>query len=266
MLKESLKEALLKAGLYYKINDYRFRRMEWGGLREASQKSFYATLIGGDDVVFDVGANVGQRTQIFSQLCRQVIAIEPQAQCVRHLRSRFMFSSNVIIEQLALGEREGEAVLRESDSHTISSMSSRFIETVGKARFKGSSWERRVTVEMKTLDQLIAAYGTPKFIKIDVEGYEAQVLAGLNHPVSYLSFEFTPELMDEAERCVARLERISDGYLYNYCLGENLKFVLENHVTGAEMTASVLPELARQGNFGDLYAIHQSGTQGQERK
>jgi FkbM family methyltransferase len=264
MLKESLKEALLKAGLYYKINDYRFRHAQWGGLREASQKSFYATLIGHEDTVFDVGANVGQRAQIFSQLCRRVIAVEPQAECVRHLRSRFKFSKNVTIEHVALGEQEGEAVLRESDSHTISSMSSRFIETVGKARFKESHWEREVTVEVKTLDQLIAGYGLPKFIKIDVEGYEAEVLAGLNRAVPYLSFEFTPELMDEAERCVARLDHISGGYLYNYCLGENLEFVLESHVTGAELSAKVLPELARQGNFGDLYAIHQVGARREE--
>jgi FkbM family methyltransferase len=257
MIKESLKEVLLKAGLYYKITDYRFRHAEWSGLRYASQKSFYATLIGRDDIVFDVGANVGHRAQIFSQLCRQVIAVEPQAQCVRHLRSRFMFSRNVTIEQLALGEREGEAVLSESDSHTISSMSSRFIETVGKARFKDRNWKRQVRVEMKTLDHLIAKYGRPRFIKIDVEGYEAQVLAGLNSAVAYLSFEFTPELMDEAEKCVARLDAVSGGYLYNYCLGENLNFVLPAHVTGAELRANVLPSLARQGDFGDIYAIHQ---------
>jgi FkbM family methyltransferase len=259
MLKESLKEVLLRTGLYYKINDYRFRRREWGGLRAASQKAFYATLIGPGDTVFDVGANVGQRAQIFSQLCRRVVAVEPQAQCVRHLRSRFMFSKNVFIEQLALGEQAGQATICESDSHTISSMSSRFIETVGKARFKGSQWGRRVAVEMKTLDQLIGKYGLPRFIKIDVEGYEAQVLAGLSLAVPCLSFEFTPELIDEAESCVARLDHISDGYLYNYCLGEDLNFVLEKHVTGAELSARILPELARQGNFGDVYAIHQSG-------
>jgi FkbM family methyltransferase len=257
MLKESLKEMLLKAGLYYKLNDYRFRHAEWSGLRYASQESFYATLVGRQDTVFDVGANVGHRAQIFARLCRQVVAVEPQAQCVRHLRSRFMFSRNVHIEQVALGDREGSALMSESDSHTISSMSERFIETVGKARFKDRHWERQVRVEVKTLDQLIARYGLPKFIKIDVEGYEAQVLAGLTSAVRYLSFEFTPELMDEAEKCVARLHSISDGYLFNYCLGEDLNFVLDNHVTGAELTASILPELARQGNFGDIYAIHQ---------
>lgn len=258
MLKKSLKEALLKAGLYYKINDYRFRHTEWGGLRYESQKSFYASLLKSDDVVFDVGANVGQRTQIFSQLCRQVIAVEPQAECVRHLRSRFRFSDNVLIEQIALGDHEGQAVIRESDMHTLSSMSSRFIEAVGKSRFREGSWEREVQVEMKTLDQLIGKYGLPKFIKIDVEGFEAHVLAGLNSAVPFISFEFTPELMDEAEKCVARLDRISEAYLYNYCLGEKLDFVLESHVTRAEMTTRILPALAQQGNFGDVYAIHQS--------
>jgi FkbM family methyltransferase len=256
MLKESLKEVLLKAGLYYKLNGYRFRHAEWSGQRHASQQSFYATLIGPDDIVFDVGANVGHRSEIFSRLCRRVIAVEPQSQCVRHLRSRFMFSRNVTIEQVALGEKEGEAMLSESDSHTISSMSSRFIETVGKTRFSDMHWERQVRVEVKTLDQLIASYGLPRFIKIDVEGYEAQVLSGLSRAVPFLSFEFTPELMDESEKCVARLDQISDGYLYNYCLGEDLNFVLESHVTGAELKDRILPELARQGNFGDLYAIH----------
>lgn len=258
MLKKPLKEILLSSGLYYKLNDYRFRHTEWGGLREVSQKSFYASLLGKDDIVFDVGANVGQRAQIFSQLCRQVIAIEPQAECVRHLRSRFMFSKNVLIEQVALGEQEGEAVICESDSHTISSMSPRFIEAVGKARFKESSWKRTMTVEVKTLDQLIGKHGSPKFIKIDVEGYEANVLAGLTQAVPYISFEFTPELMDEAEKCVAKLEAISDRYLYNYCLGEKLDFVLESHVAAAELKGAILPALARQSDFGDIYAIHQS--------
>jgi FkbM family methyltransferase len=256
MLKKSLKDALLKAGLYYKLNDYRFRDAEWGGLRFAAQKSFYATLIKSSDIVFDVGANVGQRTQIFAQLARRVIAVEPQKECIRHLRSRFMFAKNVLIEAVALGDHTGEALIRESDSHTISSMSERFIETVGKSRFSESSWEREAKVLLTTLDSLIEKYGLPKFIKIDVEGFEAQVLSGLNHPVPYISFEFTPELIDEAEKCVARLHGISEAYLFNYCMGENLNFVLEKHVTAGEMSDSILPALAMQGNFGDVYAIH----------
>lgn len=256
MLKKSLKDALLRAGLYYKLNDYRFRDAEWGGLREASQKSFYARLIKSNDTVFDVGANVGQRAQIFAHLAQRVVAVEPQKECIRHLRSRFKFSKNVLIEEVALGDRTGEASIRESDSHTISSMSERFIETVGKSRFRESSWEREEKVSMTTLDELIGKHGLPKFIKIDVEGFEAQVLSGLNHAVPYISFEFTPELIDEAEKCVARLKSISEAYLFNYCLGENLNFVLENHVTADEMSNSILPALSRQGNFGDVYAIH----------
>lgn len=257
MLKKSLKDALLKAGLYYKLNDYRFRDAEWGGRREAAQRSFYASIIGSRDTVFDVGANVGQRAQIFAQLAHKVVAVEPQAECLRHLRSRFMFSKNVLVEPVALGDHAGEAVIRESDSHTISSMSAKFIETVGKSRFSESNWEREAKVTMTTLDELIGKHGLPNFIKIDVEGFEAQVLAGLNRPVPYISFEFTPELIDEAEKCVARLKVISEAYLFNYCLGEDLNFVLESHVTATEMSNSILPALSRQGNFGDVYAIHQ---------
>lgn len=65
MLKNQLKELLLKSGLYYKINEYRFRNEEWGGAKDKSQRAFYASIISADDIVFDIGANVGQRTRNF---------------------------------------------------------------------------------------------------------------------------------------------------------------------------------------------------------
>src|SRR5437016_11681253 len=89
-MKALLKNLLLKAGVYYKINELRFRRNQ----RDVSQKAFYATIIGNHDLVFDVGANVGQRSAIFSQLAGMVVAFEPQPQCLTHLRSRFKFKSN----------------------------------------------------------------------------------------------------------------------------------------------------------------------------
>ena len=254
MLKGFLKERLLDYGLYYQINGYRFRNDQ----RNASQKEFYAQLISRDDLVFDIGANVGQRSEIFSQLAGKVIAFEPQTDCVRHLKSRFRRAQNVTIKQLAVSDTEGEATFYKSDSHTLSSMSPEFISKVSAERFKESSWNEELVVKTTTLDSMIARYGVPGFIKIDVEGFEANVLKGLTHPVSYISFEMTPELIEEAQECVRLLHKISPDYVFNYCKGEDLNFVLENHADYQEFTSNILPKLGKQGEFGDIYAVLRS--------
>ena len=246
-----MKEALLRLGLYYKVNDFRFRHEA----RNSSQKSFYAGFIGPHDLVFDVGANVGQRAQIFSELGRMVVAVEPQPNCVRHLKSRFKFNPKVVIENVALSDREGEAVMWQSDSHDLSSMSRKFIETMSRGAFRDKRWDQEIRVFTKTLDRLIDLYGQPRWLKIDVEGYELNVLKGLNRPVPFISFEYRPELIDEARACVERVNQISADYRYNYCVDEHLDFVLKEHASYSAFTGRILPELHKQNTFGDIYAI-----------
>ena len=254
MVKRFLKEILLRAGLYYKVNSYRFRHDQ----RNALQRAFYAGLIGKADLVFDVGANVGQRSELFSQLAAKVIAFEPQAECVRHLKSRFRFKQNVVIEHLALSETAGEAVIYESSAHTVSSMSPQYIETVGKEVFADQTWSREVAIPTATLDQMIVRYGRPRFIKIDVEGFELNVLKGLSQTIPFISFEFTPIVINEAKNCVDRLHEISGDFLFDYCFGEDLNFVLPEHVDYRTFSRDVLPKLGRAGSFGDFYAIMKS--------
>ena len=261
-MKALLKNLLLKAGVYYKINELRFRHNQ----RDVSQKAFYATIIGNDDLVFDVGANIGQRSAIFSQLAGMVVAFEPQPLCLTHLRSRFKFKSNVKIEPIALSATEGDASIYQSSSHDLSSMSPEFIQNVGKQLFSKETWDATITIPTKTLDQMIATYGVPSFIKIDVEGFELSVLNGLSWPVHMLSFEFTPLIITEATRCIERLHEISANYLYNYCLGEELDFVLPDHVDYKSFSQSVLPDLEGARSFGDIYAVmraNQTDTRGQ---
>jgi len=253
MVKRFLKRILLGVGLYYKVNSIRFRRDQ----RSASQQAFYASLIRKSDLVFDVGANVGQRAEIFSRLAAKVVAFEPQAECVKHLKSRFMFKRNVEIVQIALSEAAGQAVLYESSDQALSSLSPKFIENFGRKVFQ-ETWDRKVTVRTGTIDQMIDIYGMPQFVKIDVEGWELSVLKGLSRPVPFMSFEFTPLIIDEAKKCVARLNEISANYLYNYCLGENLDFVQPAHVDYQTFSRDVLPRLERTGLFGDIYAIMKS--------
>ena len=110
-------------------------------------------------------------------------------------------------------------------------------------------------VEVVTLDGLIARYGSPSFVKIDVEGSEDAVLRGLSQPDTALSFEFTTIARDVAMACFDRLSALGD-YGYNVALGENQTLTFDRWLSDAEM-AGYLSNLPHDANSGDVYAVLQ---------
>ncbi len=120
------------------------------------------------------------------------------------------------------------------------------------ARVIGQHWTRTVEVPVTTLDALIARHGVPRFIKIDVEGFEAEVLAGLSTPTPALSFEFTTIQRDVACACVARCAAIGYG-AFEASLGESLAFVHGRKLDAGEIT-DWLMGLPERANSGDIYA------------
>jgi FkbM family methyltransferase len=106
---------------------------------------------------------------------------------------------------------------------SLNTLSHKWVETLkgDKTRFKhtNSSLEfaQHRVIETTTLEDLIVAHGLPFFIKIDVEGYEANVVKGLKYRVPLLSFEANlPEFRPEALECVELLERLSADGKFNY--------------------------------------------------
>jgi FkbM family methyltransferase len=218
---------------------------------------FYSTFVKSGDLCFDVGANLGTRTEAFLRLRARVVAIEPQDYCIGMLRKKYGNNMNVHLVQAVLGEREGESELMICSAHTLSSISNGWIQAVRESgRFSQYRWDRKVTVPMLTLDKLITEYGAPAFCKIDVEGAESQVLRGLHIPLTAISVEYTPEFLQSSLDSIDQLQRLG-SYLYNYGVGEPTHLELNEWVSSDEMKST----LQRQPltGWGDVYAILHDG-------
>ena len=136
---------------------------------------------------------------------------------------------------------------------TVSTIAEDFVRAAHDAEgWAGQNWDDAVLVDVVTLDGLIARYGVPAFIKIDVEGSEDAVLRGLSHPVRALSFEFTTIARDVAMNCLDRLCALAD-HRYNVALGESQTMTFERWLT-AEAIADHLSKLPHAANSGDVYA------------
>jgi FkbM family methyltransferase len=250
---QSLKNALIKTGLYHPLKQRLYRNSAYIGIRNRKQRNFYATILKAGDLIFDVGANVGQRTAIFASLGCRVIAFEPDRRAVAELQPRFRFSRKVTIEPVALGDVEGEMDLYCCALPQLSSLSTTHVNETCRQVFPNHTWQKSDTVSVETLDNMIGRHGLPAFIKIDAEGYDANVLQGLSTPVS-LSFEYHGTAIEEAFRCARRLHDLKPSYRFNYCLGETLDCVLPEHVSYAALTTEVLRRIDKP-TWGDVYAF-----------
>ncbi|MDP1801076.1 MAG: FkbM family methyltransferase [Bacteroidota bacterium] len=217
------------------------------------RKDFYSTFLSANDLVFDVGANVGNRVEVFLSIKNKVVAIEPQNYCYEFLKKKF--GNAIILQKIALGSKKDELPMYvNSKTSTISSLSKEWIDVMKDTRFKGEEWNKTEQVVVDTLDNLIAQYGTPKFIKIDVEGFEVDVLKGLTKPVPFISFEYaTPEHVERLNECLALIDKLSPKYLCNFSAGEKNKFVLNEWLTITDFKNSITKNMEVLEGFGDVY-------------
>ncbi len=246
------KTTLKNSSIYPQLVKWRARLDRYvlsSRLKRAAMLEFFGQFINAGDLCFDVGANKGSRTEMFLELGAKVVCVEPQQTPLAALRKRYGRNPNVVIVDRGVDSEPGVAQLAIcEDAHTLSTFSEVWRT---KSRFTGNyRWARNETVEMTTLDLLIAQYGLPSFCKVDVEGFELQVLRGLSKPISVILFEFSYELLAETRESLNHLASLAP-YEFNYSLSEEMKLACRSWLSAAQC-ASLLEANRDPLFWGDL--------------
>ena len=256
-INNAIKALIPKAYLFHMLDQRnRFMKNEIFKKQQADialRSAFSRSILKPGDLCFDIGANLGNRIDGFLNAGAKVVALEPQKFCCDYLKLRF--GNKIELVNKAVGAEPGESDLFESDSHTLTSLSLEYIDTVGNTRFKKAKWKRSRKVEVTTLKALIQRYGMPTFIKIDVEGYELEVLKGLDCPIPFISFEYnTPEMKDLVFACVQRLYDLDQEVEFNYSIGESMEFASKDWWNFTDFNQLIRSSAFLDTGFGDVYA------------
>lgn len=221
-------------------------------LRTMPLRRFYRGLLQPGDLVFDVGAHIGTRARAMRAAGARVVALEPQEPFATLLRRTL--PRDIILIPAAAGRSESMADMAVSTLHpTVSSLQPDFAATAGATPgFSHVTWDKRQRVQVTTLDRLIADHGAPKYIKIDVEGFELEVLSGLSQAIPLISAEYLPDLPDQTLAVIARLQQLGP-YQFNPVQGEAGHFLWPEWRSAAAAT-EWLHSLPKGARSGDLYA------------
>ena len=215
-------------------------------------RDFYAAFVSRGDLVFDVGAQIGTYTQVFSGLGARVVAVEPDPRCSRYLR-RLSRTRQVYFENCAAGDFLGRTIFHLSEVPALSTLSDDWCQATQRSPLhRDTKWLGTLEVEVITLDRLAARFGVPSFVKIDVEGYDDRVLCGMSFRPRMLSFEFNQLAPRVATRCL-KAPVLANGYSFNFVRGMEMRLARESWLRIDELH-ELLETLAGEEEYGDVLA------------
>jgi FkbM family methyltransferase len=256
-----LKENLLRTGLYWPIHRIYSATIGREATRARNEmRNFFARLLPQNALVFDVGAHVGAFSEALASVGTRVVALEPNMDCAQLLKLMYA-NKNILVIQAAAGARNGISTLNVSDDWTCTCTLS--IDWMARMqaideRYK-RNWLHQTAVPVFTLDTLMEHFGEPYYIKVDVEGYELEVLRGLSKQPPLLSFEFHKTFIEAALQCL-NLPLFAQGSMFNAVMnpawGYPSHFKFGDWLEKEEMRR-ILTQLPGADDQGDIYVRRQ---------
>jgi FkbM family methyltransferase len=194
---------------------------------KARERDFYKRLLPAGSLVFDIGANTGQKTLMFKELGHRIVSVEPDPYNFGLLSRKFIDGKSVVLMNCAVSDKNGESdFFIESPGSAYNTMSDKWKATledpdVNRWHAKHEFGQNKLKVKTVTLDHIVSLHGRPYYIKIDVEGYEHMALSGLSTTVPVLSFECNlPEFLEETLQCIEHLHSLDPDATYNLCIDD----------------------------------------------
>ena len=160
-------------------------------IREKQATLRMIELLKSDDIVVDIGANIGYYALLCAKQVKKVYAIEPVKDTSDYLMASVLLNgySNVEIDAcLAIGDRCGDVVINKCAKSNWASINQSYGEdTTGKE-----------LVQIITIDKYVMHKDPPTIVRMDVEGYEYEILHGMTDTLPllrYIFIELHPHLM-----------------------------------------------------------------------
>jgi FkbM family methyltransferase len=207
---------------------------------------FYSSFLdtrSSNHLVYDIGANKGNKVKAFLKMGFEVIAVEPERKAISTLKWRFGHNKKVTLLENGVSDKESVLTIHIAANRSgLNTVSDKWVESLEKEKsnrwHKKHDFKKKYEIKAITLDQIVQQYGIPYYIKIDVEGHEKTVLKGLKSLPAFISFETNlPEFLEETIECIQLLTALSDKILFNYSIVDKTELV--NWIPAHEMIEKI---------------------------
>jgi FkbM family methyltransferase len=250
-MKKILKKILLRTSLLRPSLIFARNTFDRSKLREhRSRMAFFKQFVRPGDLCFDIGCNVGHMSEALLDIGARVVGVDPQDDCLNEARARVGTKRQIEFLQTAVGAQEGTAQLYVAKSSVVSSLKPDWFE----------QHTSRIEVPLTTLDGIIDRFGTPHYIKIDVEGFEIEVLKGLSKKINCISFEYHTshklESLENTMDCLNIVKNLQDGSVVNVNLNNEPFYYFPNWMEIDSFCNVLKNELwEKPRSFGDIVML-----------